>query len=487
MQKTASIKTNFIFNCLLTISNIIFPIITFPYVSRILGPEGTGKVEFVTSIVYYFNMFAQLGIPTYGIRQCANQRDNKDNLSLVVKELLLLNFIMSLLSYFGLFISILIVPRFAEEKDLLFIISSNILLSCIGIEWLYKGLELYSYITIRSVVFKLIALIAMFSFIHSKSDYKIYGAITILASSASYILNFIKSREIIDYKNRNNLDLKRHMKPVLVFFAMSIATTVYTHLDTVMLGMIKTDLDVGLYNAAIKIRKLLLGFVTSLGTVLLPRASYYVKNHLMDSFYKVTIKSFEFVIILALSVSIYFMLFTREGILFLSGSEFEGSIIPMKVIMPTVFLVGLTNISGIQMLVPLGEEKIVLYSEIAGAFADLIINIILIPQLSTIGAAIGTLIAEITVLTVQFTYLRNIILKLFKQIKWTVIIKSLFVSAVASLIFKAYSVSSVFLTLVFSSILFFGLYLLLLNVYKEPLVIEIEKELIAKINKKFKF
>src|SRR5699024_10268303 len=186
-----SLKINFMMNMLLTISSLIFPLITFPYVSRILSPEGIGKVSFATSLINYFSMFAQLGIPTYGIRICAQVRDNREKLSRVVQELLSINIITSLISYIGLFIAVFTVPKLQNDKSLYFIMSVTIILSSIGMEWLYKALEEYTYITVRSVVFKFIALLAMFLLIHKQTDYILYGGISILAASASNVLNFI--------------------------------------------------------------------------------------------------------------------------------------------------------------------------------------------------------------------------------------------------------------------------------------------------------
>ena len=149
-------------NIILTMSSFIFPVITFPYVSRILLPEGTGKVAFATSLISYFSMFAQLGIPTYGIRACAKVRDNRNELSKTVHELLIVNLGMCVISYVALFMALRYVPRLAEDKSLYVIMSFTIVLTSIGMEWLYKALEQYTYITCRSVIFKFIALIAMF-------------------------------------------------------------------------------------------------------------------------------------------------------------------------------------------------------------------------------------------------------------------------------------------------------------------------------------
>ena len=144
---------------------------------------------------------------------------------------------------------------------------------------------------------------------------------------------------------------------------MSCATVIYTNLDTVMLGLMKGNVDVGYYNAAVKIKGILLGVVTALGTVMLPRLSYYVEHGEQKKFGRLTRKAMNFVILLATPLMIYFILFAREGIFFLSGAAYDGSVIPMQIIMPTLLLIGMTNVMGIQIMIPLGMEKQVLYSE----------------------------------------------------------------------------------------------------------------------------
>ena len=295
MAKQKSIKLNFIMNAILTMSSFIFPLITFPYISRTLLPVGTGKVSFATSMISYFSMFAQLGIPTYGIRVCAKARDNREELTRIAQELLIINLIMNVISYAALALALAYVPRLQEDRTLYVIISFTIILTSIGMEWLYKALEQYTYITVRSIIFKLVALIAMFLLIHTPDDYVIYGGITIIAASASNIFNFINVHRYIDLKPVGHYDLRRHIKPIGVFFAMSCATTVYLHLDNVMLGFMTSETQVGLYDAAVKIRHVLLSIVTSLGAVLLPRVSYYVEHGQSEEFKRITNKAFSFV------------------------------------------------------------------------------------------------------------------------------------------------------------------------------------------------
>ena len=375
------------------------------------------------------------------------------------------------------------VPKFKSEKTLLIIVSLTLLFNTIGMEWLYKALEQYMYITIRSIIFKVIAVIAMFLLVHEKSDYIIYGAISIFASSASNIFNLINVHKYINLKPIGNYNLKQHLKPVFIFFAISCAATIYTNLDTVMLGFIKTDSDVGCYNAAVRIKSILVSIVTSLGVVLLPRASYYLEHNMISEFYKITKKAINFVFIIAVPLMVYFILFAKEGIFLLSGSAYIGAVKPMQIIMPTLVFIGLTNIMGIQMLVPMGKEKIVLYSEIAGALVDLVINIVLIPRWASAGAAIGTLVAEIIVWIVQYCALRKDVKSAYLTIDYKTILWAILMAIVGVVWVKTLSIN-VFFKLIISAVMFLGIYFGVLMIRKDELTIEMKNQLVLLIGKK---
>lgn len=480
-----SLKLNFIMNAILTMSSFLFPLITFPYVSRILLPIGTGKVSFANSVVTYFVMISQLGIPTYGIRACAIVRNDEEKLKKTVYELFLINVVMSILAYIVFFVALIYVPRLRADRTLFLITGTLIFFNTIGVEWLYKALEQYTYITVRSIIFKFIALIAMFALVHDVDDYVIYGGISIFAASASNAFNFIRLRKIIGKKKVAQLNFKQHFKPVFTFFIISCATTIYTNLDNVMLGFMKDDVEVGYYNAATKIKNILVSIVTSLGTVLMPRASYYLQNGMEDEFYKLSKKAIKFVFLAATSMMIYFMLFAREGVLFLSGEAFEGAIFPMMIVMPTLLFIGLTNIMGIQMLVPMGREDAVMISTFAGAIVDLILNAIAIPILGASGAAIGTLVAEFVVLIVQLIYLRKDVAFLYNGQSYLKLLIALIAAFIAGCAVKLL-ILGIFIKLVISAMLFFGVYALILYILKEEIVTENVNKVIQMIKSHIK-
>lgn len=481
-----SIKKNFVMNAILNISAFIFPLISFPYVSRILGPAGTGNVSFAVSFVAYFDMFAQLGIPFYGIRACAKIRDDKKELSRTVRELLTINLVMSFIVYIVLFIIIFSIPSIRAEKGLYIICSSMIILNSIGMNWLFQALEKYSFITIRSMAFKFVSIIGMFLLIKSRDDYLIYAALTVFSAYASNIINYFYARKLVPFKHEGQkLNYKRHFKAVGIFFAMSCATTVYLNLDNVMLGIISGRTEVGYYNAAVRVKTLLVSFVTSLGSVLLPRLSYYVENEKMDDFRRISNKALHFILLISLPLVIYFILFASPTILLLAGDQFEASILPMQIIMPTLLLIGVTNITGIQILVPLGLEKHMLYSEICGAIVDVILNAILIPRYGASGAAIGTLAAEAAVLIVQYRKLKEISSLPFPEANTPLIVTIAAVSGALSLLaflpgfmYRFPLEAGCIVTIALSGSIYFGFYFTLMLICHEPLVREIALQVI---------
>lgn len=483
--KISSVRKNFILNSVLSLSNTLFSLITFIYVSRILGPSGTGAVSFANSVIGYFMIIAQLGIPTYGIRACARIRDDREKITKLAHEIFFLNMMTTILAYIFFGIAMCFVPEMQDEKTLFVIVSMSMILSAIGVEWLYIALEQFKYITIRSLVFKILSIIAMFLLVRAESDYVIYGAISVFAGSAASVLNFVHARKFVNFKWLGSYNLKQHLKPVFVFFAMACATTIYTNLDIGMLGFMKGDTDTGYYNAAIRIKGILIGIVNALGGVLLPRASYYLEKGMEEEFKYLGRKALNFTLLASVPVCVYFIMYAKEGIYLLSGELYTGSIIPMQIIMPTVLLIGITTILGFQILTPMGKEKFVLYSVIIGAVVDLVINLILIPEMGASGAALGTLAAEFIVLVFQLIVLRRSVRLLFGDIKYLKILIAVIIAVVVSLWVKILPLGN-FLLLVISAILFFAAYYFMLRVLKEPFVREISSQMKDLIKKKLK-
>lgn len=479
MNEKKSIVYNYAMNIILTMSSFIFPLITFPYASRMLKPEGMGKVVFSTSVISYFILISQMGIPKYGIRECAKVKDDRLRLEKTVQELIVINIVMCLCAYILLAAAIIFVPRLKNCKIILEVMSISILFTTLGVEWFYQALEKYTYITVRSIIFKFVAMLAMFLLIHEEKDYVIYGGISIFASSASGILNFLNLNKYIHLFSKKKLDIKKHIKPILIFFSMTCATTIYLNMDVVMLGFMQTDTEVGVYNAAIKIKSVLVSVIIALGTVLLPRVTYYIEKGKVEKLYNIAKRAIQFVYFLTLPLIMVFTVCAKDCILILAGSDYGNAELPMKIMLPTVFFIGLTNVMGIEVLIPTGNEIKVLISEVIGAIVNLIFNFTFIPKYGAIGAAIGTLLAEMAVFAVQFILYKEVFTKIFRKVHIMKNIISLLVAILVSkLIFKGQINGIVFM--IKYGIVFGGIYIISLYLLKD----EFMKAIVEFLNRK---
>lgn len=467
-----SIKKNAILNITYNIVNIIFPLITFPYVSRILKAENLGSVTFFSSIANYAIMLASLGVSTYGIRAVSRVRDDKKELSQTAYELFVINSISSLFIIVLLLLSSVFIKKFSSEPILLLINCVLILATPFGMNWLLSGMEQYGYITKRSIAVKLISLVMVFLLVKKSEDYCVYAAIITFSTVGAYILNFLYSLKIVNLKNIRKIEYKKHIKPMMILFASSLAVSVYINLDTIMLGFICGDKQVGLYTVAIKVKSMLLIAVNAISTVLLPRLSYYLAHDRWRDFRKILEKSISTIVLISVPLVFFFMIEAEDSVLFLGGAEYLDATLCMTIIMPILFISGISNITGNQVLIPLGKEDCFMKAVVSGAIIDLILNFFLMPRWGCVGAAIATLVAECTQLSIQMFFSKKYVLP---TIHWKTIIKIIVSCLCASfVIFLFHDVVNcqIFVNLLIYAIIFFTIYGLVLVLLKEELLLE---------------
>lgn len=472
MSNQKSIKVNFIMNIILTGSSYIFPLITFPYISRILQATGNGKLNFALSVINYFVMFASLGIPMYGIKACAIVRDNKDELSKTVKELFILNFITSTVSFVVLIAMIAVVPKLQDYTELLLIDSVAIWLNLIGMEWLFKGLEEYAYITNRSIAFKIIGIVLMFIFVHKPSDYVVYAIITLIGSSGSLVLNVLRCRKLINFKIQGRIDLKKHIKPMVSFFLLSASWTIYTNLDSVMLGFLTNDAEVGYYAAAVKLKSILVSTISALGTVLLPRLTNYYSENRKSEFYSLLKIDGQFITISALYFTSFCVINAREIIIFLSGNTYLPAVPAMQMISISILFIGFSTMLGTNVLVPVGRENITMIATLIGLVIDALLNVIWIPAYGAAGAATATVIGEISIFVFEAFYLRKSIRQMFDMISLLKEFIAIIVATVVLLFSKKIfiqMISNELLIIIFTGVIFSIIYLIVLLFLRDAL------------------
>ena len=476
---------NVIMGFILKSSQLLFPLITFPYVTRILLSEGVGKVSFAQSVIEIFSMIAMLGIPLYGIKACARVRDDNIQLATTVKELLIINTIAMSFSFLLLFFSILFISKLSDICVLLSVFSIKIILTVFGVEWFYQAIEQYDYITIRSVLGKLVAIILLFFIVKDSSDVIAYSFVLVVGTVGSNIFNIFRLHKFISFREINKCNIKRHIKPLFVLFAFSATTTIYHSVATVFVGFLSSEIDVGYFTTATKVRTLLPGVITVASSVLLPRTSYLLTQNRKSDFFDLLRNSFNFNLLLAIPISILCIIKSYNIILILAGRNFVDAVLAMQIVMPSVVLVGLTNVIGIQLFLPLNKENFVFISTLIGAIVNIILNFFLIPSYGVNGAAFSTTITELIVLFVQYMFLIKLKIKLFDIKEFLKITGVSFVVAFAVVrIVPCYE--NMWKDIIVTSIVYCMIVMLLLVVVREKLVLSfVNKILISRRSDSF--
>ena len=413
-----SVKVNYILNLINTGTQMLFPLITFPYVCRVIEADGIGQINFFQSIISYISLFTCLGIPMYAIREIARDRSDVVQMNRTAMEILLLHSMLTLVGYAIVAILCLTVPQIQVNIPLFLILSLTIFFTAIGCEWFYQGIEDFKYITIRGLIIKTVSVVLLFIFVKSKTDLLYYGCYTVFGVLGGNIFNFFRLRKYIHRENIifSELHIKRHVKPVLKVFSFSVVTSIYLQLNTVLLGFLKNALAVGYFAAATKVMQMLLTMSACLGSVMMPRASHLIAENKEDEFNRLIQKSYDFTLAIALPMTIGLIFCAPSLITALCGAKFEHSILPSQIIAPIILMVAISNVFGIQVLFPKGKINIVTLCCGIGAVADLILNLCLIPIFSYIGTSIAYLGAEVaTTVSMYFIGRRYIPIIYFKK------------------------------------------------------------------------
>ena len=413
-----SVKVNYILNLINTGTQMLFPLITFPYVCRVIEADGIGQINFFQSIISYISLFTCLGIPMYAIREIARDRSDVVQMNRTAMEILLLHSMLTLVGYAIVAILCLTVPQIQVNIPLFLILSLTIFFTAIGCEWFYQGIEDFKYITIRGLIIKTVSVVLLFIFVKSKTDLLYYGCYTVFGVLGGNIFNFFRLRKYIHRENIifSELHIKRHVKPVLKVFSFSVVTSIYLQLNTVLLGFLKNALAVGYFAAATKVMQMLLTMSACLGSVMMPRASHLIAENKEDEFNRLIQKSYDFTLAIALPMTIGLIFCAPSLITALCGVKFEHSILPSQIIAPIILMVAISNVFGIQVLFPKGKINIVTLCCGIGAVADLILNLCLIPFFSYIGTSIAYLGAEVaTTVSMYFIGRRYIPIIYFKK------------------------------------------------------------------------
>ena len=409
-----SIKRNFIYNIILNVSKVIFPLITAPYVSRVLEPDGVGLFNFANTYAGYFALFAGLGIPFYGIREIAKISEDDKAQTKFVSEVVSISAMVTALCTLLYIASIFLIPQLNENFVIFLIAAAALYITPLRIDWFFSGKEEFGYIALRSIIMKTLSVIALFVLVHDKDDLIIYVILNTLSQVLNELWNYIK---LLRLGIRPYFTLKgmQHFKPLLILFSSSVAISVYTTLDTLMLGFMTNYDEVGYYNNATHISKALVPIVTSLAAVAMPRLSKYKEDSNWGEISLLCNKSLSIVTFLCFPIAMGVMVVASTFVPLFFGELFYGTILPLQIVVLVVVAIGLNNLTGIQILVGLGFDSQFLKAVFIGASSNFFLNLILIPLLGASGAAIASVIAEFVILVVTAFYVYK-----FTPIRFTI-------------------------------------------------------------------
>lgn len=400
-----TITKNYIYNLIYQILVLILPLITTPYISRVLGSENIGIYSYTISIATYFILFGSLGVALYGQRQIAYEQKKGKKLSKTFWEVVILRFItmaISMIIFYFAFVN-------GEQYQVYYkILLLELLANCFDISWFFQGLEEFKKTVTRNIIVKLISVISIFIFVKNSDDLGIYFWIYVLStlignmSLWAYLPKYLKNIKI------KQLNIVQHVKPTIGLFIPQIAIQVYTVLDKTMIGAIISDKsEVGYYEQGQKIIKILLTVITSLGTVMMPRIANTFASGEKEKVTNYMKKSFNMVFLLAFPMILGVIAVSKSFVPVFFGQGYDKVAILMSIISPILLLIGLSNVTGTQYLLPTKRQKEYTISVVGGAIVNFIMNACLIWKFGAIGASIGTVIAELSVTLIQMYFVRK--------------------------------------------------------------------------------
>lgn len=389
-----SLAENAAFNMIRVGFTLLFPVVVFPYISRRLGPSSLGSVDFAQSVVAYFAMIASMGIPAYGKIVCSRARHSEEELKKTICELLYLSFALEIIAFGALVISIFAVSELYRYRVLLMLNSVTILVSGISVEWIFFALERFSYTAVRAIAIKIASLVLIFAMVRTPDDYIKYTFINVFSVAATAVMDFTLARNYIHFYRLSELDIRRHIGPVMAFFASSVAVTINTNTDIVMLNFMKGEHITGLYTFSGRIKSMLVSLMVAWLDAAIPRLSMLNKAGDTAGFRSLLRSVGVFTFAAGCAAASFFIVFSGETVRILGGTEYlpaAGIVIALMLCMPVL---AVNFILGYGVLLVSEREKQYARTMMITCLVNIAANFALIPILGAVGAALATLVSE---------------------------------------------------------------------------------------------
>lgn len=393
-MKKNNIVKNSLYNIIKTCSTIVFPLITFPYISRVLGAENVGKLNFSSSVISYISLIASLGISTYAIRECSKDKNNKELLSHTASEIFTINIFSTLISYAILFLLLIFWPSLKSYRIIILVQGINVIFTTLGADWLNSAMEDFKYIAIRTFSFQLISLLCMFIFVRKTSDYLQYAIITVISASGGNVLNVFYRRKYCRVTITRQISWKKKFPPIMLLFAMLLSQTIFVNVDTTMLGVMRSDLEVGLYSTTTKIYNMINQVIASICWVVMPQLSESYRDKNYDSINSLLKYSLNFIVVLGLPAVTGLFIMAPDIIMAVGGTSYLPATTSLRILSLALLFSLFGGFVGNVIFLPSGREKIFLFTCIISAVINFGLNIILIPQYGIEAAAATTALAQ---------------------------------------------------------------------------------------------
>ncbi len=392
-----SLKTNFLYSSLLTVSGYLVPLLIYPYVSRTLGLSNIGIVNFVDNIISYFIVVSMMGIMTVGVREIAVVRGNRGQLSNVFISLLTLTIMTTLIAIVVLWIAMYTVPKLIPYQDMLYIGIVKLVSNLFLMEWFYMGMEEFRYITIRSIIIKLLYVVSVFCLVREESDYQMFYILTVEMVVVNALINVLYSRHFISYHSFS-ISIRPFVKTYFIMGFYVMLINFYSSLNTVWLGFVTNTDEVGFFTTATKLHTIIMGILASFTNILFPRVSHLLSEGKTTEFWEKIHTSLNAVFVFAFPTMTFMMVAGPEIMHLFLGDGFEGAYLPMRIITPLVLIIGVEQIIVIQILLAMHKDSIVMRNCFYGAMISIIVNILLTAKLGAIGSALVWVAAESSIL-----------------------------------------------------------------------------------------
>ena len=415
-SESGGVRSGLMWSAMLTGATYVFPLIVYPYVSRVLGVADIGLVGFIDSVVTWFILISMMGISILGIRETAKAQGSPESLGRVLTGLLAVNGVMTLVCLVAMASVTVAVPQLREHWRLMGGGMCKLMFNLLIVEWFWRGIGEFRYITVRTVVVRAAYVVAVFLTVKGPDDTLLYYFLTMTVVAVTAAVNMWRTRRhaaltrrLVSFR-RLAEEARRHARSFFSLGTYMLLTAFYTTLNVVILGFVSTDTEVGYYSTAVKLFSIFLALITALGMAVMPRTSVLASQGRRDVIRRDSVRYVRVLICAAVLVSVLGVVFAPEAVMLLCGPGYDGAVLPVRIIFPFIAVFGMEQLLVMQILTPLGRDRAVNRNSLVAAAAGVVLNALLVPRFGAAGSAVVWVACETIVMSLSIFSVRRALL-----------------------------------------------------------------------------